>query len=812
MLKKLLLFSMIFVLVLGAAGGVALVWGYHYITRDLPKLDRVEDYRPSAVTQVFGRDGELIAEFFDADNRRYPASIDEIPHHVRNAFLAAEDAQFYSHPGIDIISIFRAAIKNLRAGSARQGGSTITQQVVKNLLLTSQKKLTRKLKEAILSYRLEQRLTKDEILQIYLNQIFFGNRSYGIQAAARAYFHKDVSDLSVAEGALLAGLPKAPSRYSPLANEKEAFRRQHYVLKQMVAAGFITEDEAEVARNRELTFYRSQANTLHEAPHYATEVRRRFERLLPNLPLDTGGYRIETAVDVPATRLAQAALNQGIEAVDRRRGWRGPLQHIAGAETTEFFDAFRTPPIEEWDLLRKYPALITAIEARRAKVLLPDGTESEFSLKEALWANRFLDGKDRVKQIRLDRHLRVGDVVEVALKEGSIGKESPEKSKRELILSQTPQVQGALTLIEPSSGEVRVVIGGYDFRENQYNRVTQSFRQPGSAFKPVVYLTAVDKFGYTPASIVYDEKRTFKVGDQYWNPGNFDNSFLGPITLRTALEKSRNLVSADIISRIGVEWVINYARKLGIESSLGTNLSLSLGSSEVSPLEITRTYGVFANEGVLVPSVFILRVYDRNGQVLYSATDRQIEETTRVISEQSAFVMANLMKGVVERGTGWRIRELGRPAAGKTGTSNDLMDAWYVGYTPEWACGVWVGFDVKKSLGKKETGGRVASPIWLNFMKGFLEQEEEEQYEALVTARKQEAEQLGIPYVEPPRPEPADFVPPEGVVGRWVNRLTGEPAEEGAPDAIFDYFVQGTEPQEVRQFEETTNYLETPGL
>jgi penicillin-binding protein 1A len=807
MLKK--IFTVfLFLGFLGAlVGGVGLVWGYHYITRDLPRLDRVEDYRPPAVSRVYSRNGKLIAEFFDAENRRYPTSIDDIPHYVRNAFLAAEDAKFYSHPGIDFMSIARAAMKNVRAGSARQGGSTITQQVVKNLLLTSQKKLTRKLKEAILSYRLEQRLTKDEILQIYLNQIFFGNRSYGIEAAARSYFHKNVGELSIAEAALLAGLPKAPSRYSPLANPKIAFRRQHYVLQQMVAAGFITPEQETEARAEELTFHRIHPNTIVDAPYYATEVRRRFEAQFPDLSLDTGGYRIETAVDVEATHLAQAALQRGIEAVDRRRGWRGPIEHIASAELTTFLEKFSSPPIEAWKPFEKYPALVRQRQGSKANIILPDGTEATLSLPQKTWANRLRTAEDTVRWIQFRNHLRVGDVIEVSLPKSEVDPKSPQ-----LILSQTPDLQGALVLLEPSSGEVRVDIGGYDYQKNQYNRVTQAYRQPGSAFKPVVYLTAIDRFGYTPATIVYDEERTFKVGDQFWNPGNYDKSFLGPITLRTALERSRNLVSADIISRIGVEWVINYARKLGIESPLGTNLSLSLGSSEVTPLEIARAYGVFPNKGVLMPSIFILRVLDRDGTVLFDATDTQIEKAERVISEQSAFIMANMMQGVVQHGTGWRIRELGRPAAGKTGTSNDLMDAWYVGYTPNWVCGIWVGFDLKKTLGGKETGGSVSSPIWLSFMQSFLEKEEKKQYDALVETRKREAEDLGIEYVAPEPPEPAQFTPPEGVVGRWIVKATGTPTTKDDPDAFFDYFIEGTEPEVVREYEETTNYLETPEL
>ena len=787
-------------------GAFVAVWGYFYITRDLPRLDRVEDYRPPAVSQVYDRNGELIGEFFDPDNRRYPVSIEKVPEHVRNAFVAAEDATFYSHPGIDVVSILRAAVKNIQSGSARQGGSTITQQVVKNLLLSSQKKLTRKLKEAILSYRLEQRLTKEEILQIYLNQIFFGNRSYGIQAAAQAYFHKSVEDLSIAEGAILAGLPKAPSRYSPLSNRTEAIRRQHYVLGQMVEAGFITASEEKAAKAEELQFYRVRLNTIFGAPYFVTEVRRQFRELFPHLTPDTGGYRIETTVDTEVTDMAQLSLNRGIEVVDRRKGWRGPIDSIEEEAVTSFLTTYAAPPLEVWSSESKHPALVLEVTPARAKILLPDGSEGHVSFKASSWARRLYVNDEETEKIELAEHIKVGDVLTVSL----VKKESDSAQKNIFMINQIPEIQGALVLLDPSSGEIRTLIGGYDFQKNQYNRVTQSYRQPGSAFKPVVYLAAIDQFGYSGSTIVDDEPRTFKVGDQYWNPGNFDDSFLGPITLRTALAKSRNLVSADIISRIGVEWAIYYAKKLGIDSPLGTNLSLSLGSSEVTLLEMSRAYGVFANRGVLMPTVLISRIIDRDGTTLYSATERQLDGAKRVISEESAFLMANLMKGVVERGSGWRIRELGRPSAGKTGTSNDLMDAWYIGYTPNWVCGIWVGFDLKRTLGEKQTGGTVSSPIWLSFMKEFLQREEKNQYQQLQSARRREAEELGIEYIPPEPIQAEDFSPPPGVIGKWVDQKTGQIVPIKTQGAIFDYFQRGNEPELLANFDETSSYLEAP--
>jgi len=356
-------------------------------------------------------------------------------------------------------------------------------------------------------------------------------------------------------------------------------------------------------------------------------------------------------------------------------------------------------------------------------------------------------------------------------------------------------IEGALVLIDPHTGEVRSMAGGYDYTQSQFNRVTQSLRQPGSSFKPVIYLAAIDKFHYTPSTIMIDTARTFKVGDTFWTPANFDEQFLGPITLRTALEKSRNLVSADIVSRIGVDPAIQYARTLGIRSPLGRNLSLSLGSSEVTPLEMTRAYGVFAARGVLFDSVFITKITDRFGKVLYDYEAEKASKGQQVITEDSAFVMANLMKGVVDHGTGYRVKELGRPVAGKTGTSNDQMDTWFIGYTPSWVCGVWVGFDQKKQIGPKETGGVVAAPIWLYFMRDFLAHQEESARGAAEAEARREAQALGIKYQPPDLAEQRDFIIPDGVDLFWVDKASGRRSSDGAPGAIQEYFLKGTEPE-----------------
>lgn len=816
MLRRFIVIILFFGFVLSLAAGVFAFWGYHYITRDLPKLFGIEDYRPTAVSEVYSRNGKLIGEFFQ--ERRYPAKISEVPLVVRNAFLAAEDASFYSHPGIDIWSIFRAFVSNLQQGEVRQGGSTITQQVVKNLLLTPEKKVERKVKEAILSYRLEKVLSKDDILEIYLNEIFFGNTAYGIKAAARIYFRKEIADLTLAEAAILAGLPKAPSRFSPISNPKRARERQEYVLRQMVKAGFIGELEAKKALAEQVKVYPASAQNYFDAPYFLAEVRRILTDGRKEYNIDRDGLKIYTTVDLEADKMAQSALREGLREVDKRRGWRGPLHSFGTSDKDAFIKRFSPPARADVREGQVYPALVSSINqaAGTARIELRD-FYAEIDLRESVWARRRLGEDDHISSVKPEQVLRAGDVIEVAatLKES----ESPANGKaaaESLItfaLDQTPELEGAVVLIDPFSGEVFAAVGGYSYERSQFNRVTQSLRQPGSAFKPVVYLAAVDGFHYTPSTIVYDSPRTFRVGDQFWTPANFDAKFLGGITLRVALEKSRNLVSADIVSRIGVDPIIQYAKRLGIETRMGRNLSLALGSSEVTPLELTRAYGVFAAKGVLVDSVFIRRIEDRDGKVLFDSDAGKVSRARQAISEQSAFIMANMMKGVVEHGTAYRVRELKRPAAGKTGTSNDEMDAWFVGFTPRWVCGVWVGFDLKKSIGSKETGGRVAAPIWLNFMRDYLNYLDHSSYEQLIEESKAEAQRLGIEFTPPEPLEPLDFVPPEGVDPYWVYKSSGLLAEPGASGAILEYFLSGTQPSSSSGYEESVqSYLNSPDL
>lgn len=816
MIRKFFLTILVAGLGLACVAGLFAVWGYYYLVRDLPKLSRIEDYKPPAVTRVLASDGSLMAEFYS--ERRYPVKLAEVPDLIRKAFLAAEDASFYSHHGIDPVSILRAAIKNMQSGNAKQGASTITQQVVKNLLLTSEKSLVRKAKEAILSYRLERRFSKDEIFEIYLNQIFFGNTAYGIKAAARIYYHKELPEVTLAEAAMLAGLPKGPSSYSPIKNLKKARERQAQILSQMVKANFITNEQRDEALKQPLQVYPASQQNVFASPYYVGEIRRVFAERWKNIDLDSDGLEITTAVDPVADELAQASLRQGLREVDKRRGWRGPKGRATEAEYSASYGHLvlqENVPVT---------AFVRSVQGGMAKVKV-GSQDYQVDLNEAGWAKKFLEKDDSTRFASPADLVRSGDLIEVALRRpmSAAAQKDKEKTPLKVMLDQTPEIEGALVLIDPRSGAVRAMSGGYDYSQSVFNRATQSLRQPGSTFKPILYLAAIDKYNYTPSTIMMDQARTFRVGDTFWTPANFDEKFLGPITLRTALEKSRNLVSADIVSRIGVDAAIHYARLLGITSPLGRNLSLSLGSSEVTPLELTRAYSVFASKGVLFDSVFVEKIKDRFGNMVY---DNDVEGSSRarqVISENSAFIMANMMRGVVDYGTGYRIKELGRPVAGKTGTSNDQMDTWFIGYTPKWVCGVWVGFDQKKQIGPKETGGVVAAPIWLYFMRDYLERSKAASIDSFEREAKSEADKLGIEYVPPTIMEQLDFSVPDGVEPFWINKGTGARLSQGSPGAFLEYYIKGTAPDEYPHLgggesedgereASTSSYLESPDL
>lgn len=757
-------------------GGFFAFYTYNRLTRDLPKISRISDYEPKAVSTLHADDGTLIAEIFD--EQRYPAKFEDIPLIVKQGFLAAEDANFYSHAGIDFVSIVRAVWKNLTSRESKQGASTITQQIVKSLLLSREKTYERKAKEAILSYRLEKALSKDEILWIYLNEIYLGSNAYGIAAAAKAHFHKELSELTISEAAYLAGLPQRPSFLTNPKNRKLALSRHSYVLGQMLKNNFITQEQYEQARDSELVIYPAAQNTIYAVPYYAghaiKEVKTIFEQLgMPGSEAVPGGYVIETAANIKAYEYAERAIKKNLRDLDKRHGWRGIVEtkNVNSDWFISKYKSVRSP--EDINPFEIYPAKVLKLNKVNSSAQVQLGEiQGVVDLKKSAWANRYADSKGNIVGAKPIEFIEAGDWIEVSLDQEANKGEKGDVRILRFSLDQTPQVQSAMTVLNALNGEVKAIIGGYDYHQSIFNRATQGLLQPGSAFKPIIYLSAVEQLNYTPSTIVPDSPISFPAGDgSIWSPKNFDGKYLGPITMRSALERSRNVVSVYLIDRIGVSKVIETARRLGLSTPIPQNMSIALGTPEVKQIELVRAYGAFAAEGWLADSIVVKKITDRKGNVIF---EKQPHQVKAIDDPANAFIMANMMKGVVERGTAQRVKALNRPVAGKTGTTNEHMDAWFIGYTPEWVAGVWVGHDVKKGLGRQETGGQAAAPAFIAFMEQWLKDEPVQ-----------------------------DFNIPDGVVPIGVDLRSGRLSSgEGA---FTEYFKLGSEPKYTSQELEIPN-------
>lgn len=723
-------------LLLVLAGGVYTL--YREISTDLPPVDTLLRHRLPTATRVYAYDGSLLAEFFV--EKRYVTPISQIPPLVRAAFIAAEDANFYRHRGIDLPGVIRAALANLVAGKIIQGGSTITQQVVKSMLLSPEKSYERKLKEMILAVKLERQLTKEEILYLYLNLIYLGNGAYGVAAAAQIYFDKELQDLTLAEAALLAGLPKAPSRYSPTKHFRRAKARQSYVLRQMAKERMISWSEAQEAYRQPLHFASRGGRSPRVAPYYVEHVRSLLEERYGETAPYQLGLQVYTALNPALQEQAERALREGLAAVSKSRGNPGRIRHLSPSEAEGFLAAAKRRPstLKEKQV---YEGLVTGwgtkgleVAVGSARATLPLGANT--------------------------RGLSVGDLIAVV----AVGRQD---GKYTVGLDDSPEVEGALVSLDLASGRVNALVGGYDFNRSQFNRATQARRQPGSAFKPIVYAAALDR-GYTPATVILDEPISFRGPGrgQWWTPHNYENRFFGPTTLRDALTFSRNVVTVKIANGIGISYLNRYMMNFGLKAPSGKNLATALGSSEVSLLELARAYAVFATQGRLLEPIFITRITDNQGNLLFE----QKPVFTRVIPPETAYMITNMLKDVIERGTGRRAKDLGRPAAGKTGTTNDMHDAWFVGYTPELLAGVWVGYDSKRSLGPDQTGGRVAAPIWVKYMQAAL----------------------GDKPV-------SDFSIPAGITFATIDRRSGRRASAFDGDVILECFRRGTEPAAPRR-------------
>jgi penicillin-binding protein 1A len=640
-----------------ALAGSSLV--YYVLLKELPSIAVLKDYRPSITTRVYADNNELIDEFFLED--RKVIKYEEIPKIVIQAFVAAEDARFFQHSGFDMQSMSRAFFKNLEAGRIVQGGSTITQQVAKALYLSPEKSYMRKIKEALLAYKIDRYLTKEEIITLYLNHIYLGHGTYGVEAAAQGYFGKSARNLTVPEAAMLAGLPKAPNSYSPYLHPERAYQRQAYVLNRMLEDGYLTPRERDRALSTVVKL-RSIKPKDKIAPYFIENIRRYIQEKYGNDVLYKEGLEVYTTLNIQMQKAARDAVEQGLKEMEERE---------------------------------KY-----------------------------------------------------------------------EKG----------QVQGALFAMDAKTGAIRAMVGGRNFQRSEFNRATQSRRQPGSAFKPMIYTAAFDK-GMTPATVIVDSPIVYpdpQQPDGVWKPQNFDLKFLGPTTLHNALIHSRNIITIKVLEEIGVDYAASYATNMGISSPLSRNLSMALGTSGVTLQELVRAYGVLANEGKRVQPFFIKKIVDRTGHV-FEETQPKAEQ---VIDPRIAFMTSYVMQDVVESGTGQRVKKLGRPVAGKTGTTDDTRDAWFMGFTPSLVAGVWVGFDQERPMGRQEVGGRAAAPIWLYFAEKALQ---------------------GTP-VEV-------FPVPEGIVFIKVDPKTGLPAKPSHRGAIFECFLEGTTPEDA----ETIDPANLPG-
>lgn len=729
----------------------------YYFSRDLPSLNALGSYMPSQETRIYSDENRVIGEYFI--EKRVFVPISQMPKKLVQAILAVEDARFYEHRGFDAIRIVRAFLKNIESGRIRQGASTITQQLTRSLFLTSERTMERKIKELLLSLKMEKVLSKDEILEIYLNHIYFGHGAYGVQIASKTYFGKNISEISLEEAAFLVGLPKAPNDYSPYRYPEKAKFRQRIVLKRMVDEGYITQEEYRTAYEKDLIFKK-----LHSGRNFARYFKEYVRQYLITRYGDDvvykGGLNVYTSLNEEMQRIAEKALGEGLRKLDKRQGYRGPIGRYEGEERTK---RVRKSALKVGDLLE---ARVLSRSFEYAKVKAAD-TVGKILLEDMLWAARRLSGPDVRKDRTLIEDPKPADILardDIVLVR--VKKIDDRRGDIYFALEQEPEVEGALISLDPADGTVKAMVGGYDFNKSEFNRALMARRQPGSAFKPIIYGTAIDR-GFTPATILIDNPVIFTDTDtnKIWKPENYEKKFFGPISLRDALTFSRNLATVKLLQQIGIGNVATFAKRIGIESPLTRDLSLALGSSGIGLLELTSALGVYANEGVRIEPVMVLSVTDRSGRVLESRDFTP----TRVISKETAYIVTNILEDVVQRGTAKRARVIGRPIAGKTGTTNEFTDAWFVGYTPNLASGVWIGFDDNRSLGNREAGGRAALPIWVSYMEEALDL---------------------LPVIP--------FSIPDDIVYAKIDHATSLLAREGE-GGEFEIFLKGTEPTEVKE-------------
>lgn len=765
-------FALLFVAVLAVAGGAAYV--FYAFGRDLPPHDILATYEPPTMTRVHAGDGRLLTEF--SREPRVFVPVTAIPQRVVDAFVAAEDENFFVHPGIDPLAIVRAALTNLQnMGADRRpiGASTITQQVAQIFLLDKEVALTRKIREAILSLRIERALSKNRILELYLNEIYLGYGSYGVAAAALNYFDKPLDALTVAEAAYLAALPKAPTNYHPIRRPEAARARRDWVIGRMLAEGYITPFEAEAAT---ATPFRVQPRTeteVFDGAYFAEEVRRELMERYGSDRLYGGGLSVRTTLDPNLQELATRVLRQGLEEYDRRHGWRGPVARLEGVGlrwATRLAEIPVPPDLGPG----RWLAAVLGVTPVGATIGFADGGQGTIPMAELEWARPWREGQrvGAAPNAATDV-LTAGDVViaEVRDEAGVFG------------LHQIPDIEGALVALDPHTGRVLAMVGGYSFESSEFNRAIQAKRQPGSAFKPIVYAAALEH-GFTPATLVLDAPFVVDQGPGLpkWKPANYSQEFYGPSTLRLGIEKSRNLMTVRMAQHIGIDVVGEYAERMNVTDEMPRVLSMALGAGETTLMRLTAAYAMIVNGGHAITPALIDRVQDRYGNTIFRHDARTCpncaqtswasqappavpDNRARVLAEATAYQLVSMMEGVVQRGTGRTVSSVGKPLAGKTGTTNDSIDAWFLGFAPDLAVGVYIGFDEPGTMGPYEQGASAAAPVFREFMAEAL--------------RGKSA----VPFRIPP-----------GVRLVRINAETGELARPGDEQVILEAFRPGTEP------------------
>ena len=701
----------------GATAGLLIVY-----STDLPQVDGLERYRPSAITELYDDQGRIIGTF--ALQRRVIATFDDYPPVLRDALLSIEDKDFYRHWGINTWRILGAAYRDIESGGKVQGGSTLTMQLARNLFLSPDRSFHRKVQEALLAIQIERRFTKPQIFTLYANQIFLGHGVYGFEAASQYYFSKHAKNLTLDEAALLAGLPKAPQYYSPILHPDRALKRRNLVINAMLEDGKITTQQATEAKEKP-TILSLQHDPNSTAPYFVEEVRRYLESKYGSDQVHEGGLRVYTSLNLDLQKAANQSVLDGLAAYERRHGWKNKLVNVvaqgAVLEKYQSLDWDDTPEVNGY-----IHALVMQVESGSATVKF-EKFSAELTQSDAAWTQK-----------KLANIMNVGDVI--YLKILSLGRDGHAR----VSLEQDSGAQGALVALDNVSGEIKAMVGGRDFNESKFNRAVQAQRQVGSSFKPYVYAAAVDQ-GATPDDTILDAPVTFPAGTSTYTPHNYDEKFEGTITLRRALAQSRNIPALKLADRLGIKTVIDYARKFGVTSNIPPYLPIALGSADLTLMEQTSAFSVFPDDGVRIVPRYITKVTDYDGRVL----EEDFPDVKDVISAKTARTLTSMLREVVQHGTGVAAAKMPYALAGKTGTTNDFTDAWFIGFSPSITAGVWVGYDEKKSLGSRETGGRAALPIWMEFMTAALAGRDSGQFEAPPLALPPVAQKVDTPDVAP---------------------------------------------------------------